>query len=109
MWGYVALSQLARGAADTQLSLALAMRYDKTRLIGVLDNLETARLIVRRPDTEDRRRRIVALTDAGRRRVIAARRDIRAMEAELLAVLEPAEAETLLALLPRLASRERDR
>lgn len=103
MWGYVALSQLARGAADTQLSLAHAMGYDKTRLIGVLDDLEAEGLVTRQPDAEDRRRRIVALTEAGTRRWALAHEDIRAMEKELLGDLGPAEVGTLLTALERLA------
>ena len=37
MWGYVALSRLARGPAPRQFALAHAMGYDKTRLIKILD------------------------------------------------------------------------
>jgi hypothetical protein len=40
MWGYIALSRLARGPAETQLALATAIGHDKTRLIGVLGGLE---------------------------------------------------------------------
>ena len=91
MWGYIALSQMARQPTGTQLALAQAIRYDKTRLIGLLDELEHDGLITRTADPTDRRARIVTLTDAGKARHAAARADIRAMEDKLLADLSPAE------------------
>jgi DNA-binding MarR family transcriptional regulator len=104
MWGYVALTRLARGPAETQLALAAAIGHDKTRLIGVLDALEGDGLITREPDPGDRRARLVRITARGRERHAAALADIRAMEAELLAGLTDAERDTLLAVLPRLAA-----
>ena len=91
MWAYIVLSELNRQPAGTQLALAEAIRYDKTRLIGLLDELEHDGLIARTPDPKDRRARVVTLTDAGEARRAAAQADIRAMEEEFLADFEPAE------------------
>jgi DNA-binding MarR family transcriptional regulator len=102
MWGYIALSRLAAGPAPTQLALAAAMGHDKTRLIGLLDELEREGLITRSPDPSDRRARVVVLTEAGRRRHAAVRADIRAMEKRVLDALSGEERETLLSVLPRL-------
>jgi DNA-binding MarR family transcriptional regulator len=104
MWGYIALSHLARGPAETQLALAAAIGHDKTRLITVLDALETGGLITREPDPNDRRARLVRITPAGLERHAAAVADIRAMEDELLSGLSASDRETLLAILPQLAS-----
>jgi DNA-binding MarR family transcriptional regulator len=104
MWAYIALSHLARKPAGTQLALAQAMRYDKTRLIGLLDELEGDGLITRGVDPTDRRARIVTLTGAGEARRAAARADIRAMEDELLEDLDPAERTRLRDMLARLGS-----
>ena len=101
MWGYVALTALSRGEASTQLELATAIRHDKTRLIGVLEALEADGLITRAPDPDDRRARVVRITPKGRRRLAAARKDIRAMEEQLLAGVP--EREQLLAALARLS------
>jgi DNA-binding MarR family transcriptional regulator len=103
MWGYIVLNHLARGPAPTQLALASAIGHDKTRLIGLLDELERARLITRTPDPGDRRARIVHISERGRAAHTAAVADIRAMEQELLAELTAAERRTLLAVLPKLA------
>lgn len=104
MWAYIALSHLARQPAGTQLALAQAIRYDKTRLIGLLDELEADGLITRTADPSDRRARIIRLTEAGEARHSAARADIRAMEDEFLEELTAAERTRLRRTLARLAS-----
>jgi DNA-binding MarR family transcriptional regulator len=103
MWGYIALSHLAHAPAETQLALAQAIRYDKTRLIGLLDELESEGLITRTPDPADRRARIISLTTAGTKRHTAARRAIRAMEDELLTGVSASERTRLRRTLARLA------
>lgn len=104
MWAYIALSQLARQPAGTQLALAQAIRYDKTRLIALLDELERDGLITRTADPTDRRARIVMLTKAGKARHDAARVDIRGMEDEFLEDLGSAERTGLRRTLARLGS-----
>jgi DNA-binding MarR family transcriptional regulator len=91
MWGYIVLSRLAAAPAETQLSLATEIGYDKSRLIGLLDELEREGLLTRGPDPQDRRAKIVDLTAAGRSRQSAAQRDIRRMERRLLRGLDPAD------------------
>ena len=103
MWAYIALSHLADRPAGTQLALATAMGYDKTRLIALLDDLERRGLVTRTPDPADRRARIVELTAAGRDRHAATRADIRAMEDELLRDLTAAQRTLLRQTLAQLA------
>ena len=104
MWEYIALSHLGAGPAPSQLGLAEAIGYDKTRLIALLERLQDAGLVAREPDPGDRRARIVRITADGTRRLRAARRDIRRMEARVLRALAPDEREMLLAVLPRLTA-----
>jgi DNA-binding MarR family transcriptional regulator len=80
MWQYIALAELGRGPAVSQLDLAQRMGYDKTRLIALIDELAGRGLVSRTPDPADRRARTVALTDAGADQLAVARRRIRAME-----------------------------
>lgn len=91
MWGYVVLNALDAGPAPTQAELSVATGRDKTRLIGNLDRLESEGFIVRTPDRDDRRNRVVELTTAGGRALAACRNDIRAMERDLLAGLPAAD------------------
>jgi DNA-binding MarR family transcriptional regulator len=99
MWAYIALSHLARARAGTQLALAQAIQYDKTRLIGLLDELERDGLITRKADPADRRARIVELTKAGKARHAAAQADIRAMETKLLKDLSAGDRDRFRAVL----------
>ena len=87
MWEYVILYQLQGEGGLTQKELARRSRRDATRLIGHLDVLSERRLIAREVDAADRRRHTVRLTDEGLDIVRATRRDIRAMEDELLGAL----------------------
>jgi DNA-binding MarR family transcriptional regulator len=101
MWAYVVLSHLAHAPAGTQLALAQAIHYDKTRLIALLDGLEADGLITRDPDPADRRARVVALTATGAARHAAAQRAIRAMEDALLMDLPAADRTRLRRTLAR--------
>lgn len=84
LWEYVILSRLLGESGLTQKELAHRSRRDPTRLIGHLDALDARHLIAREVDGADRRRRTVRLTEEGRQLVLATRRDIRQMEADLL-------------------------
>jgi len=99
MWEYVVLLRLRAAPAETQLELAQTIRYDKTRLIGLLDGLQQRGLITREPAPEDRRARIVKLSRKGRAQVDAAQRSIHQMEDQLLT---PAQRQALQQLLDRL-------
>lgn len=103
MWPYAVLTRLTEGEAPTQYALADDVGYDKTRVIAVLDGLEQAGLVTRRPDPSDRRARIIAITTSGRRRQAAAQKDIRAMEETVLAQLPANERNALVKALQRLA------
>ncbi len=99
MWEYVTLLRLRAAPAQTQLELAQAIRYDKTRLIALLDGLQQRGLITREPAPGDRRARIVRLSRKGRARVDAVQRDIHQMEDKLLT---SAQRQALQRLLDRL-------
>ncbi|MFF0153892.1 MarR family winged helix-turn-helix transcriptional regulator [Micromonospora sp. NPDC005203] len=62
---YIVLSALDKTPGLTQVELARALGLDKTTLMTQLDRLERATLVVRHSDTQDRRRRIPAITPAG--------------------------------------------
>jgi DNA-binding MarR family transcriptional regulator len=87
IWAYVVLTALTTRPMRTQAALAKAIGADKTRIIGVLDDLQERGLIARQPDPDDRRVHLLALTPAGTRRHAAAQADIRTREESLLARL----------------------
>lgn len=89
MWAYVVLLNLTDEPVRTQAALADAINADRSRIIGVLDDLQGRGLIDRRPDPDDRRVRLLALTADGRDLRTAAQQAIQAREEHLLAVLSP--------------------
>jgi DNA-binding MarR family transcriptional regulator len=66
MWGYIVLGALDRSPVRSQAALADAIGADKTRIIATLDELQERGYIERRPDPDDRRVRLLALTESGR-------------------------------------------
>src|SRR5258708_8973038 len=68
----VALTVLRDHGSPTQQALAAALQTDRTNLIGLLNELETEGLILRRRSSEDRRRHFVELTDDGNARLAEA-------------------------------------
>ncbi|XVQ11075.1 MarR family winged helix-turn-helix transcriptional regulator [Spirillospora sp. CA-255316] len=89
MWAYGVLLGLREEPVRTQSALAKSIGADKTRIIGVLDDLQERGLIRRTPDPADRRARLLSLTPEGRRLLDAAQAAIRRREEELLAHLPP--------------------
>lgn len=65
-----ALQQLARRGPMSAGDLARAVAVSQATITGVLDRLERPGLIVRTRHSDDRRRVVVELTDAGRRAVL---------------------------------------
>ncbi|OKI55531.1 MarR family transcriptional regulator [Streptomyces sp. CB00072] len=103
MWGYVVLSALGETPLRTQGALAAAINADKTRIIPVLDDLESRHLLVRRPDPEDRRARLLSLTPGGRRLRDAVRKEIQRGEEVWLGQLADLDRECFLRSLRTLA------
>gem|GEM_PF-299146 len=92
MWGYVVLTALAEQSVRTQAALAQSIGADKSRIIGVLDELQERGLIQRRPDPADRRVHLLSLTEAGSRLRESAREAIQRQEEErVLSVLPDAD------------------
>ncbi|MFI6676273.1 MarR family winged helix-turn-helix transcriptional regulator [Kribbella sp. NPDC050470] len=69
----------------------------------VVDDLEAAGLVARRPDPADRRATLVALTPAGTKVLTTIRRQRRDAMVSLIERLTPTEQSTLLHLLTRLS------
>jgi MarR family transcriptional regulator, lower aerobic nicotinate degradation pathway regulator len=98
---HIALTILRDLGETGQADLAEILQIDRTNLVGLLNELETAGLIERRRSTEDRRRHTVALTTKGRRQLARAEFALLAIESDVLSGLDESERRQLHELLQR--------
>jgi DNA-binding MarR family transcriptional regulator len=103
--GYQILSAADQGAVGSQLALAQHLGVDRTVMTYLLDDLEAASLIERRPDPADRRARRVVATQLGTELLATLNDRLRAAEAHLLAPLDREARETFRAQVRLLATR----
>ncbi|MER5451086.1 MarR family winged helix-turn-helix transcriptional regulator [Streptomyces sp. NPDC002764] len=106
MWHHVVLSAVRDLAPVAQADLGRGVRLDPKDLVGVLNDLQAAGLVVREPDPEDRRKNAVSLTAQGARLLERCEEAARAANDELLAPLTAAERDRFLALLIRISGTE---
>jgi len=101
--GYLVLAAISQGRLRSQLALARHLGVDKTVMTYLLDKMEEAGLVTRRPDPADRRARTILITPAGKRALAKARDDLSQTESRLLSALTPEQAETFRDLLELIA------
>ena len=87
------------GAIQQELGSALGI--DRSTMVSLIDQLESAGLARRRPSATDRRAREIAITPKGRRLLERARGLISQTEDEVLAGLTAQERDELVTLLRR--------
>jgi DNA-binding MarR family transcriptional regulator len=103
-YDFMVLAVLEEGTRATQATIADALCYDRSYLVGLLDDLEARGLIERRRDTVDRRRHIVSLTPAGKQTLGKLRAVHAGVDEEIFAPLSETERKTLHKLLRKLAA-----
>ena len=95
---YRLLEPLLDGPAS-QADLGRRTGIHFSDVVAALNELTAAGYVERRPDPADRRRNVVTITEAGRRRVTELAARAAAIQEELLAPLTPAERTELVRLL----------
>src|SRR5215217_647799 len=86
----------------TQTALAQAIGLDKTTMVVTIDALEKAGLVERRMSTQDRRARVIAVTELGRQKVAEGEAIVARVQEQVLASLGP-DRDALLTALRQLA------
>ncbi|WP_327352091.1 MarR family winged helix-turn-helix transcriptional regulator [Streptomyces sp. NBC_01304] len=102
MWHHVVLAAVADLGPVAQAELGRAVSLDPKDMVGILNDLQSADLIVRAPDPNDRRKNAVRLTAAGERRLEECTKAGRWANEELLAPLSKTEREQFLEMLRRI-------
>lgn len=102
--GYQVLAAATRDQPESQSALCQQLGIDRTVMTYLLDDLERADLVVRKPAPTDRRTRHVVATENGRTRLADLDRQLAHAETHVLGSLSKAEQESLKSLLTRLAS-----
>lgn len=103
MWHHVVLSAVRDLAPVAQADLGRGVRLDPKDLVGILNDLQSAGLVVREPDPKDRRKNAVSLTDEGARLLKRCEKAAREANDTLLAPLSSAERERFTDLLIRIS------
>lgn len=101
---YSVLAILGEGARETQATIADALALDPSRLVALLDSLETRDLIARQRDPHDRRRHVVSITPAGKQQLRRLRAIAQQVEDEFFAPLDTEQREAFHRTLARLAA-----
>lgn len=86
----------------TQIELARLVGLDKTTMVVTLDDLEAAGLIERRLSKADRRVRVIAVTEAGKEKLLEADKIVTRVHADVLSVLPAKDREVFLGALAQL-------
>jgi DNA-binding MarR family transcriptional regulator len=90
LWGYEVLVRLC-GEGASQVELVAELDLDKSKVMRVVDELEAAGLVERRPDPADRRRHALVVTAAGRTAREAVAGELDRIERELFDRLPDAD------------------
>lgn len=107
MWHHVVLSAVRDLAPVAQADLGRSVQLDPKDLVGILNDLQSAGLVVREPDPNDRRKNAVSLTDEGGRLLKRCEKAAREANDALLAPLSAAERDRFMDLLIRIAGTQR--
>ncbi|MEU0601029.1 MarR family winged helix-turn-helix transcriptional regulator [Streptomyces sp. NPDC006393] len=106
MWHHVVLSAVRDLAPVAQADLGRGVGLDPKDLVGVLNDLQAAGLVLREPDPRDRRKNAVSLTEEGARLLTCCEKAAREANDDLLAPLSPPERDRFMALLIRISGTE---
>ncbi|MDK9501486.1 MarR family transcriptional regulator [Streptomyces katrae] len=98
---HAVLAATAEYGPVAQADLGRRLAVDPKDMVGILNHLQEAGLVLRTPDPADRRKNAVTVTPEGEAVLARCANLAEAANEQLLAPLTPAERDTLMALLTR--------
>ncbi|WP_219417791.1 MarR family winged helix-turn-helix transcriptional regulator [Pseudonocardia nigra] len=93
------LAALDEFGPASQAALGRRCGIDRSDMVALVNDLAAADLLRRTPDPQDRRRNVIAITEAGREHLHTLNRLLDETQEELLAPLSAAEREQLVRML----------
>lgn len=99
---FAVLASLAENGPASQADLGRRLWLDRSDTHAIVSELELSGLISRTADAADQRRKVVAITAAGKRSLKQLRRRVQSAQDQILEPLDAEEREQLIALLARL-------
>ena|SRR5205085_3821023 len=96
---YAALNQVARTPGVDQRTLARSIGFDTSTIAAVIDRLEARGLVRRQSSPEDRRVRLLQLSEAGQALLTAIGPDVLRAQERMLDPLTPAERREFMRML----------
>ncbi len=102
---FAILNALMDDPGEDQVTLAGKVAFDAATFGSVIGRLEAKGWVRREPDVQDRRRKLLWVTPRGERAAQAMKRSVSKTQARIVAPLDTAEREQLVALLGKLVSR----
>lgn len=107
-WHFAVLVALTEGGPASQADLSRRTGVFRSDMVAVLNELAEQGHVERTPDPDDKRRNVVTVTEAGRRRLGQLDEIVERAQQDLLAPLSAAERATLTELLKRLLGDQPD-
>lgn len=105
---YAALNQVARTPGVDQRTLARLVGQDTSTIAGVIDRLEARGLMQRQTSPDDRRMRLLQVTEEGGALLAAIAPDILSAQERILNPLTPAEREEFMRMLRTIVATNRE-
>jgi DNA-binding MarR family transcriptional regulator len=101
---FAILNALIDDPGEDQVTLAAKVAFDAATFGSVIGRLEAKGWVRREPDAKDRRRKLLWVTADGERAAGEAKRSVSKAQARILAPLQAAERQQLVALLGKLVA-----
>ena len=99
---FAILAALDEFGPDSQVRIGQRCGIDQSDMHAMLNELTEQRHVARTQDAGDRRRNLITLTDAGRRRLEELDTRLTRVQYDVLNTLSATEGDTLIALLTRI-------
>ena len=101
---FAILNALIEDPGEDQVTLAAKVAFDAATFGSVIGRLESKGWVRREPDAVDRRRKLLWITPQGKEAAAQMKRAVNKVQGRIVAPLEPAERDQLLALLAKLVT-----